>query len=144
MYETRVDQDHHHTPETDTDQDRTQGIVINQGQKVDHIQEIELSKVLPADHIQQIEIDLVTIHHLAETTQETEVVHHREADMTTTTNHHHQDLIQDLNQQEEQNWYQIQVQKRSSSLSTDKSISLYVRKTNGGLSLIFVLQPSTK
>ena len=34
-----------------------------------------------------------------------------EFDTTITTNPHHQDHIQDLNQQEERNSYQIQVQK---------------------------------
>jgi hypothetical protein len=144
MYEIPADQDRHHTPGTDTDLDRTQETGINQDQKTDHTRETEHNKVHPVDHIQQIGIDLVTIHHLAETIQETEIDHHLVTAMTTTTNPHHQDLIQDLNQQEEQNWYQIQVQKLSSSLSTGKNTSLYVRKTNSGLSLIFALQPSTK
>ena len=144
MYEIPADQDHRHIPGTDIGLDHTQEIVTSQDRITDHIRETEHNKVHPPDRIQRIEIDLATIRHLEETIQETEVVHHLAAGTTTTTNPHHQDLTQELSQQEEQNLYQIQVQKRLSSPSTDKSISLYVRKTNGGLSLIFVLQPSIK
>ena len=128
-----TDQDHPHIPETG----------ITQPQTEDLTQEIGITPVQIADHTHQIETenDLGIIHLQEEIIPETEVDHPLEADMKITTNHHHlhrdphQEAIQ---QEEEQNSYQTQAQKQSSSQSTVKNTFPSVRKTNNGLSLIFV------
>ena len=138
-----------HTIETDQDHPHIQETKITQLQTEDLTQEIGITLVQIADHTHQIETenDLGIIHLQEEIIPETEVDHLLETDMKTTTNRHHlhrdphQEAIQ---QEEEQNSYQTQVQKQSSSQSTVKNISLSVRKTNNGLSLIFVEYPSNK
>jgi len=134
-----TDQDHPHIPETG----------ITQLQTEDITQEIGINLVQIADHTHQIETenDLEIIHLQEGIIPETEVDHLLEADMKTTTNRHHlhrdphQEAIQ---QEEEQNSYQTQVQKQSLSRLTVKNTFLSVRKTNNGLSLIFVEYPSNK
>ena len=134
-----TDQDHPHIPETG----------ITQLQTEDLTQEIGITLAQIADHTHQIETenDLGIIHLQEEIIPETEVDHPLEADMKTTTNRHHlhRDPHQEaIRQGEEQNLYQTQVRKQSSSRSTVKNTFLSVRKTNNGLSLIFVEYPSSK
>ena len=136
------------TIETDRDLPHIQETEITRLLTEDLIQETEIILTPIADHIRQIETekDLGIIHLQEEIIPETEVDRHLEADTITTNHpHHHQDPSQEaIQQEEEQNLYQIQVQRQSLSRSTVKNTFLSVRKTNNGLSLIFVEYPSIK
>jgi hypothetical protein len=139
IHTIETDQDHPHIPETG----------ITQLQTEDLTQEIGITLAQIADHTHQIETenDLGIIHLQEGIIPEIEVDHPPEADMKTTTNSHHlhQDPHQEaIQQEEEQNSYPTQVQKQSSSRSTVKNTFPSVRKTNNGLSLIFVEYPSNK
>jgi len=134
-----TDQDHPHILETGNTRLQTEDLT----------QEIGITLVQIADLTHQIETenDLGIIHLQEEITPETEVDHLLEADTKTTTNRHHlhQDPHQEaIQQEEEQNSYQTQVQKQSLSQSMVKNTFPSVRKTNNGLSLIFVEYPSNK
>jgi len=136
---TETDQDHPHILETE----------ITRLQTEDLTQEIETILTQTADHTHQIETEknLGIIHLQKGIIPEIEVDHHLETDTTTTTNrpHHHQDPSQEAIQQEgEQSLFQTQVRKQSSSRSTVKNTFPSARKTNNGLSLIFVEYPSNK
>ena len=140
---------HTRTTETDQDHRHTTEIEITQLQTEDLIQKTGINPPRTADHTRQTEIekDPETIRQQEEIILKTEADLHQEADMKTTTSHphHHQDLSQEaIQQEEEQNLYRIQVQKQSSSRSTVKNTFHSVRKTNNGLSLIFVEYPSIK
>jgi len=139
IHTIETDQDHLHIPETGNTQPQTEDLT----------QEIGITLVQIADHTHQIETenDLGIIHLQEGNIPETEVDHPLETDMKTATNRHHlhrdphQEIIQ---QEEEQNLYQTQVRKQSLSRLTVKNTFPSVRKTNNGLSLIFVEYPSHK